>query len=293
MKFFALSALCLATLCAQTAPPQKPPALPDLPDSTPVASFDDGYIMTMGELRGLLVALNNPQAQADIPGFLNQWAIYRKMAHLAYEDKLDKDSPFKEELVFAQTTVMAQAEITHQANPIVAFSDEQKYYDEHKADYEHVKAYTIYIAFSSAAGSQTGSDGKKILTEAEAKAKATALLAEIRKGADFKKLAKENSDDELSRAKDGFFYDLRPTDSGVPDSIRAAIFSLKQGETTDVVAQPNGFYLFRADEVTYKPYSEVRDQVDYAYKQAHLKQWMAEMEAKTKATILNPKLIGK
>jgi parvulin-like peptidyl-prolyl isomerase len=293
MRFLALTVLCLATLYAQTAPPQsKGAALPDLPDSTPVASFDDGYIMTMGELRGILTAVGNPQAAADIQAFLDQWGMFRKMAHLALEDKLDKESPVKEELLYANTSVLAQAEITHHGNPILGGDEVDRYYDAHKANYQQVKTYAIYIAFSNSAAGQVGSDGKKMLSEAEAKAKAEALLAQIRKGADFKKLARENSDEEISRAKDGFFGDLKPTDSSIPDSIRAALFKLKQRETTDVIGQPNGFYLFRAEEVTFRPLKEVRDQVDRAYKDEQLKMWMEGM-SKTKATILNPKLLGK
>ncbi len=67
--------------------------------------------------------------------------------------------------------------------------EEDRYYEAHKSDYKQVKTYAIYIAFSNAAASQTGSDGKKILSEADAKAKASTLLEQIRKGADFKKLA--------------------------------------------------------------------------------------------------------
>ena len=38
----------------------------------------------------------------------------------------------------------------------------------------------------------------------------------------------------------------------MPDAIRAAIFKLNAGETTDVIPQPNGFYMFRAEEVKYQ-----------------------------------------
>ena len=290
MKFIALSALCLVTLCAQTAPPQAASALPDLPDGTPVASCDDGYIISMAELRGLLVAANNPQAAANISGFLDQWCLVRKMSRMAEEEKLDKESPVKEEVLYAMKFTLAQAEIQHQANPIIMNDDEDRYYEAHKSDYKHVKAYAIYIAFSNAAASQMGSDGKKILSEADAKTKASALLEQIRKGADFKKLARENSDDETSRVKDGSFGDLKPTNSGLPDAIRAAVFKLNSGETTDVIPQPNGFYIFRAEEVKVAPYSEVRDQVDRAYKEERFKQWMDKMQSDTKATILNPKL---
>ena len=189
---------------------------------------------------------------------------------------------------------LAQAEIQHEANPIVSMSDEEQYYNEHKSNYEQVKTYEIFIAFSNSPAAQTDAGAKKILSEAEAKAKATALLDQLRKGADFKKLARENSDDETSRAKDGFLYDLKPTDP-MPEVFRSEIFKLKPGETTEVLGQPNGngFYIFRAEDVVFKPYRDVQDQVDKAYKEERFKQWMVKMQSDAKATILNPKLNGK
>lgn len=243
----------------------------------------------MAEMRGVLVAVNNPQASTNIPEFLNQWCMMRKLAGLARDEKLDKESPTREQLLWSENYVLAQAEITHVANPIVPGDEEQAYYEGHKSQYEQVKTYAIYIAFSNAAASQTGSDGKKILSESEAKAKAEGLLEQIRKGADFKKLAKTNSDDEMSRDKDGFFNDLKPTDP-MPDSIRTAIFSLKKGETTEVIPQPNGFYIFHAEDIAFKPYEEVRDQVDRALKQERADKWMRNIQAETKATILTDKI---
>jgi parvulin-like peptidyl-prolyl isomerase len=293
MKFIVLSALCLSSLYAQTAPQSKAPALPDLPDGTPVASCPDGNLITMGQFRGLLFAANNAQAAGNIHGFLDQWCMLRKMAQLAEEQKLDKESPVREEVLYTQTWTLAQAEIQHEANPIVQMSDEESYYNAHKSDYEQVKTYAIFIAFSNSPSAQPEAAGKKMLSKTEAKAKAQALLEQIRKGADFKKLARENSDDEISRAKDGFLDDVKPTDS-LPEIYRSAIFKLKPGETTEVLGQENGngFYIFRAEEVVFKPYREVQDQVDRAYKEEHFKQWMGKLQSETKATILNPKLTG-
>jgi parvulin-like peptidyl-prolyl isomerase len=243
----------------------------------------------MAELRGILLAIDNPQASANLREFLNQWCMTRHLARLAQDEKLDQESPTREQLIWSQNFVLAQAELNHIANPVVTGDEEMAYYDQHKSQYEQVETYAIYIAFSNAAASQTGSDGKKILSEDQAKAKITSLLEQIRKGADFKKLAKENSDDEQSQKKDGFFGDLKPTDA-MPDSIRNSIFSLKPGEITDVIAQPNGFYIFRAEEITFKPYAEVRDQVDRALKQERADKWMRTTQAETKATILTDKI---
>jgi parvulin-like peptidyl-prolyl isomerase len=301
MKVLAFSVLCLGCAWAQTAAqpappaPPKPATLPDLPDNEKVVAFDDGTVLTMGELRGLLTNVEpqaRQQAMANLPAFLDQWALFHKVANMAVADKLDQESPIKEQLLFARTTVLFQAEIQRQSNPARIDGEEiDQYYNQHKDKYKQVKTDAIYISFSNSAASQTGSDGKKILSEAEAKAKIGGLLEQIHKGADFKKLAKENSDDETSRAKDSYFATLTSTDN-IPDAIHTAIFALKAGETTDPVWQPNGFYLFRAEEVSYKPVTEVRDQIYDAIKLERYQKWFEGIRKETKAKILNPALTG-
>jgi peptidyl-prolyl cis-trans isomerase C len=304
MKVFALSVLCLGCALAQTAAPQAPPtsqappkaaALPDIPEKTPVVAFDDGTVLTMGEVRGLLTTLDSQQRQsavANMHAFLDQWALFHKIAQMALTDKLDQESPVKEQLLYFRTNVLAQAEIQRQSNPNGVDGIEiDQYYAAHKDKYRRVKTDAINIAFSNSAASQTGSDGKKILSEAEAKAKITGLLEQIRKGADFRTLAKENSDGETSRAKDGYFATLSPTDN-IPDAIRTAVFALKAGETTGVIWQANGFYIFRAAEIDFKPLSEVRDQIFDAIKAERFQKWMSSVANDTKAKILDPALTG-
>ncbi|HEX3876513.1 MAG TPA: peptidylprolyl isomerase [Bryobacteraceae bacterium] len=291
MKVLVSFVFCLATLYSQTAPPPSTPnTLPNLPDNTPYAKYADGTVLTIGDVRGLLAAVNNPQAANDVQGFLNQYGVMRKLAKLAVSDKLDQEQPTKEQLEFARVLTLFQAELTHRSNPIVQLDDEKAYYEQHKADYKQVKTYAIYVAFSNAG---SGSVDAKVLTEEQAKAKAEKLLDQIHKGADFKKLAKENSDDDASRAKDGFFADLKSSATGVPDSIRNAIFALKEGETTGVVKQPNGFYIFRAESMTYQPYEEVRDEVDRSLKQARFREWFEGQQEGTKAALLDTKNSGK
>jgi parvulin-like peptidyl-prolyl isomerase len=301
MKFPVLSVLCLGSAffgCAwaQTAaapqPAAKPLALPDLPADAKVAQLDDGTIVTMGELRGLLSNLEpqqQQQAASNLQEFLNQWSLFRKIAQMGLDQKLDQQSPTKERLMWQRTLVMFDAEVQQRSNPERVDPDEiEKYYNDHKSQYAQVKTSAIYIAFSNSAASQVDSDGKKILSEAEAKAKITGLLEQIRKGADFKKLVKENSDDEPSRAKDGFFATLTPANTGIPDAIRKAVFALKAGETTEPIFQPNGYYLFRADEVGYQPFAEVRDQVYSALKLERFNLWFQGIRNQSSAKILNP-----
>ncbi len=137
MKLFALSVLCLGCAWAQTAAPQPPPppkpvTLPDLPDKAEVVAFDDGTVLTMGELRGLLSNLEEQQRQqavANLQAFLDQWALFHKLANMALTDKLDQESPVKEQLLFARTNVLAQAEIQRQSNPQRIENEEiERYY---------------------------------------------------------------------------------------------------------------------------------------------------------------------
>ena len=53
---------------------------------------------------------------------------------------------------------------------------------------------------------------------------------------------------------------MHSTDN-LPDAIRTAIFALKAGEVSAPVKQPNGFYLFRAEEVSAQPLAEVQEEV--------------------------------
>jgi hypothetical protein len=39
------------------------------------------------------------------------------------------------------------------------------------------------------------------------------------------------------------------------------------------VRQPNGFYIFRAESITQKPFSEVAAQIVTELKNAHLREW--------------------
>src|SRR5205085_10916235 len=133
-----------------------------------------------------------------------------------------------------------------------------------------VKGKALYVAYSDDAGS--AAKGKKPLSEAEAKAKAEKLLAQIKGGADFVKLVKENSDDETSREKNGDFATLHFGDN-IPDSFRAAIFDLKKGEVSAPLRQPNGYYLLRAEEVTYRSLSDARDEIYNELKNQKYSEW--------------------
>lgn len=269
--------VCFSAAWAQTAPaPAAAPQMPNLPDQTVIAVFDDGAQLTMGDFKKIFAILppdNQPLVLRDRKNFLQQWAFMRKLAQLAEKQKLDRESPSKEQLEYSRMMILSQAKLAEAMNSTTVEPAEiVKFYDTEKERFKEVRVKAIYVSFG------TGGKGP---TEDEAKAKATRLLADIRAGADFVKLVRENSDDETSKAKDGDFATLRQNDN-IPDAIRTAVFALKQGEVTEPVRQPNGFYLLRADEVRYRPLSQVRDEIFTQLKQQHYGQWLDQTNKDTK-----------
>jgi peptidyl-prolyl cis-trans isomerase C len=289
-----LSTLLFSSLLALRAQtPAMPPAptgtLPDLPDDSVICVLDDGAKLTMGEFRGLYAALppNMQQmALSNRPEFLHEYSLMRKLSRMAEEKKLDQESPYKEALVFSRMMVLWQAAMMDINNATTVEPAEiVKFYDANKEKYKTVKVKAIYIPYGSAA------KGKKPLTEDEAKAKAAKLAASARAGGDFVKLVKENSEDETSRAKDGDFATFRVSDN-IPDAIRSAVFALKQGETSEPVGQPNGFYVFRSEELTYRPMSQVRDEIYSEIKNQRYKAEMDRLNTEANVKSINPAFLG-
>ena len=270
------------------------PSLPDLPEQTVIAVFDDGTQFTMGDFKrvyGALPPQNQQMALRDRLAFLQQWALMRRLARMAEEQKLEQQSPTKETLDYYRMMILSQAKLEHVLQTTTVDPSEiVKFYDANKDKYKQVRVKAIYIAFGSTPDA-AGPGGKKLPPEDQAKARASRLLTQIRGGADFIKLVKENSDDETSRDKDGDFATLRPNDN-VPDAVRAAVFALRQGEVSEPVRQAGGYYLLRAEEITYRPLSQVRDEIFSELKQQQYGQWLEQANRDTKVKFTSTQFLG-
>jgi len=284
MKLFLFS-LFTAAVWAQSPVPSPAPqasAAQPIPPETVVATFEDGRKLTAGELESFLAAMppNMQQAaQRDRRTFVQQFALMHRLSEMAEKGKLDQQSPTREALAFNRMYLLMNAQLHDVLTKInVPPAEVQSFYGANKERFKQVKVKAIYIAFSADAAPAGAAANKKSRTEAEAQAKIANLRAAAVAGANFVKLVKDNSDDATSAAKDGDFGIIRSTDN-LPEPIRTAIFALKLGEVSQPVKQPNGFYLFRAEEVSPQPLAEVQDQVLNELKQAHFKQWMDAVNA--------------
>ena len=290
MKPLLLFSCCAAAACAQQAAPTAAPApWTQLPDSETIAVLD-GKPLTVGQFRTFISM--DPRAQqlasTDPADLVRQMALMRKLTALALEQKLDSTSPWREQLEYNRQVTLSQAAAQYLViSQTVDESERTNYYNAHKEDYRQVKVKAIKIAFGTASKS-----GPKVLTEEEAKVKAARLLAAIRGGADFVRLVHENSDDATSKARDGDFATLTPSDN-IPDAMRAAVFRLKAGETSEPVRQPDGYYLLRADQVSYLPLSQVQDEIFGRIRAEKGNELAGKMNRELKIEFPNPAFPGK
>jgi len=241
----------------------------------------DGRKVTASELQAILRVLppqTRQQAMKNAAAFLQQYGMLRKLSAMAEQAGLDKGSPLKEQLEYNRMVGLAQAQLMNASNAVTVPPEEaQSYYESNHPRFQQAKVKAIYIPFSANGPAKQDSSDKKALSETEAKAKADKLLAEIRAGADFVKLVKEHSGDPVSAAKDGDFGAIRRSDK-LPEPVKNAIFSLKPGEVSEPVRQPNGFYLFRVEEIGTQPFDEVKGQIMTELKQAKFTQWVQKTQ---------------
>lgn len=126
--------------------------------------------------------------------------------------------------------------------------------------------------------------------DAAAKAKATALVQQLRSGADFAKLAKENSQDPSSAGNGG---DMGWIDKGATvEPFDQAAFSIPLNTISDPIrSQEYGYHIIKVLErrdAGYKPYELVRSQVE-----SQLANQMATDQAREEITKIAARLKAK
>jgi len=231
--------------------------------------------LTAGELQAVLRGAS-PQIQQNLRAnprqFLVELARMNLLVEHAEKEGLPEKSPYREQLDWVRSELLSQAILNdfNLRHPATA-EEEKQYYEAHRDDFTEARVKVIYLSFAADTKARP-SDGRTYRREEEARAEIESLRKQILEGADFVELVKKHSEDAESRAKDGDLGVIRRKDQ-VPDRIKDAIFSLQPGQVSEVVRQPNGFYLFRVEEIRTKTLDEVRDEVNREVQSAKFQNW--------------------
>jgi parvulin-like peptidyl-prolyl isomerase len=292
VKFFlAILAFCVPSFLlgqVPTMPRAQAPAAVSAPAPTPVAE-PNKVIMTVGdqkitagEYEVLISALPTQyQAAARGPGkrsFAERIVELKILSQEAEKRKVDQEPKIKEEITFQRDNLLAQAMFENlQSSVKVDDAAVEKYYNEHKGEFEVLKARHILIRVKGAPMQAT--PGKPELTDEEALAKAQAIRKRLEAGEDFATIAKSESDDAGSGAQGG---DLGQFGRGmmVPPFEQAA-FAAKIGEVTEPVKSPFGYHLIKVESHAEKTLAEVRPDIEKKLRPALAQQAVADLRKNT------------
>jgi peptidyl-prolyl cis-trans isomerase D len=140
--------------------------------------------------------------------------------------------------------------------PQVTDAEAQQYYQQHAQEFkvdDQARVRHILIKVDAAGGAQA---------DAAAKAKAQGILDQLHKGADFAKLARENSDDPGSKEQGGELGELKRGQT-VPE-FDAAAFSLPVGQISGLIHTKFGYHILQVEDrqtAHTKPFDEVKPQI--------------------------------
>lgn len=188
------------------------------------------------------------------------------LAQEAIKKGLDKSAEFLTQIELARQDGLANAFVQDyvKTHPV---SEEAM-----KATYEREKAQMGDKEYKA----------RHILVKDENEAKQ--IIAQIKKGGSFEKIAAQKSEDPGSKEKGGDL-DWAPGGRYVPQ-FSAALKSLKKGQMTDTPVQTNfGWHVIRLDDeraTKLPPYEEVKNQIQQGMQRQALDKYIADLRAKAK-----------
>ncbi len=230
--------------------------------------------------------------QLNREAFLKQYALMTRLARMAEEGGLPEREPHKTRLAYNRMVYLAQAE-TEAAAMRITVSDEEleKHFQAHKDEFARAHVKVIYLGFNDNPPAAADPKAKRPRSSAEAEKLARELVAKARGGADFSQLARQFSDDEETRDRDGDFRPLKPNDESLPPPIRTAIFSLRPGQTSDPVRQTGGFWIFQLTRFETPQLEEVRNEIYMAVREAKFRTWIESVQNSVQIEVRDPQFL--
>lgn len=274
----------LALLSGQDTTP-KPPASPELPDSTVIITVGADKI-TKGQFERFISNLP-PQVRAQLAQ-LPKRKIAEDLASLkAYSQearrrKIDQQDSVKQQIDVQVDNVLVGA-LYAEIEKTVTTDDAslEAYFNAHKTEFEQLKGRHILIRFKGSPVPLRA--GQQDLTKEEALAKAQEIRKQLSTGADFAELAKKESDDAGSGANGG---DLGEFGRGmmVP-AFENAAFALAVNQISEPLETQFGYHIIQAQEFKGRTWQSVRDKIEGRVKPDSARKLMESIKSSAKVDL--------
>ena len=281
----------------QASPSSQQPSTAPSTGSAPVSSGitappdPNKVVLSIGEEKytasqfDTLVKTFPPQLQQLAMGpqrrqFIEQFVQLRLASKEAERRNLDKRPDIQEQLAIQRDNILAQSLYQQMINDTkVTDADIEKYYNEHKSEFESAKAHHVLIRFKGSM-MPLGKD-KKELTEEEALAKAKEVQKRLLAGEDFTKVAKEESDDSGTPGGDlGNF-----TRGQMVPAFDQAVFSQEIGKVGEPVKTQFGYHIIRVDSREGKTLADAKADIERKIKPELARKEIEGLKAKNNVVI--------
>ncbi len=270
-----------AASAAAPAAAAAPAPAPNLPPTAVVITVGDEKI-TKAQFEALVAALpDQVRAQAQGPNkrkFAEQYAEMKSLAYEARKQHFDQKPDVQERMALQQDSFLA-SELYQSFKPTEAAM--KAYYEEHKSDFDQIKASHILIRFKGS--NLPAKKDAKELTEEEALAKAKDIRAKLLAGGDFAAIAKAESDDTGSGQNGGSLPPFTHGQMVLP--FEQAAYALPKGQISEPVKTQFGYHIIRVDDRISKSYDEVRPQIEAKLKADVAKKSVEEVKKEVPVTI--------
>ena len=229
--------------------PAKPPAQAAQPLKDPIVATINGQPVRLSELeiaqQSLPAQYRSMPLQAVFPALLERIIDSKLVVQEGKKSKTNEDAAFKKRMAFVEEQVLQDFWIQREiAKVVTAEKIQQRYQERLKAMPAEEEVHARHILVS---------------TEDEAKA----LIAELKKGTTFDKLAKEKSTDKASGAEGGDLGWFKKSD--MVKEFADAAFGLKKGELSETPIKTQfGYHIIRLDDRRTAPppaLEELSDQI--------------------------------
>ncbi|MBZ5511481.1 MAG: peptidyl-prolyl cis-trans isomerase [Acidobacteriia bacterium] len=264
---------------AQPATPVKPAEKAELPPTAAVITIEGicpgkvpatpsaecKTVITRAEFEKLVDAFDPQMPSARRRQLADAYSRMLVMSDVAEQRGIQNTPEAQQILHFTHMQALMQLlgrEIQKEAAKVPP-ADTEKYYNEHAAQYEQGSFQRIFIPKMPASG-------EKPPDEKTLEAEGQKIRAAAAAGGDFEKLQQQAFDDL------GLKTPPPPTATGtqrresLPPS-QAKVFDLQPGQTSDVMNEPGGLYIFKLDSKKKLTLDEATPEINHVLEQQRMK----------------------